>query len=135
MKNKSIIKKIYKINDELQVLLETESDLYKKAMLNKDRTVKIKRDEGEVEVKEGELFEEIRVLSGLGREAKQARDKLAEIYPELFEVAEKRENKQKELNEFFAKHLGFSPTQMTIANYLKMTEMVIDYKLEENNKK
>lgn len=131
MKNKSIIKKIYKINDELQVLLETESDLYKKAMLNKDRKVKIKRDEGEVEVKEGELFEEIRVLSGLGREAKQARDKLAEIYPKLFEVAEKRENKQKELNEFFAKNLGFNPTQMTIANYLKMTEMVVDYKLEE----
>jgi len=134
MIKKSAVKKVYKMDQELQMLLETESDLYKKAMDNKKREHKVKRGEEEVTITEGELFEELRACSQMGVDAKVAREKLAEIYPDLFKVVEKREKKNKELNEYILTHFGFDPRQMTIASYLKMTEAVLDYKIDEKLK-
>ena len=131
MSNKEKIKGVYKINDDLTLLLETESDLYKKATENRKDKMKITRGGKKIEVTEGELWDEIRVV-GIDSETVKIMEKK---YPTLFEVVKKRDAKNKELHDFIQKEFGFSHTEMTIPNYLKLTEAVIEYKLEERGSK
>ena len=80
-----------------------------------------------VEVTEGDMWEEVRAL-GLQCEACEV---LKEKYPKVFQTAEKREGKNRELQAFIKTEFGFDFTQMTVASYLKLTEAVIDYKLKK----
>jgi len=129
--NKERIMAIYKMNAELQVLLEAESDEYKKATANRKNKLTIERNGKKVEVTEGELWEEIRIV-GLKSSSVKI---MGKKYPKVFEIAEKRDKKNKELHDFIQKEFGFSFQQMTLADYLKMTEAMIDYKLEEYNER
>jgi len=124
---KEIIEKIYSLNDELQALLQTESEQYKKATDNRENKITIKREKEDVEATEGELWEEIRVN---GSECSSAL-LMKEKYPEVFATALLREDKNKELHDYIQKELGFSFRQMGIADYMKITEMLIDYKLNK----
>jgi len=67
----------------------------------------------------------------MGGDPKEAREYLNKKYPKLFKTAEKRENKQKEMNDFILKEFNFNPREMTIASYLKMTEAVVESILED----
>lgn len=127
METKEIIEKIYSLNDELKSLLEKESEQYIKATENRDEIIKITREEKEVEVTEGELWEEIRIVGAGGEAAKIMKQK----YYDVFETAELREAKNKELHDFIQEALGFSFRQMGIADYMKLTEMLIEYKMNK----
>jgi len=129
--NKERIMAIYKMNAELQVLLEAESDEYKKATANRKNKLTIERNGKKVKVTEGELWEEIRIV-GLKSSSVKI---MGKKYPKVLEIAEKRDKKNKELHDFIQKEFGFSFQQMTLADYLKMTEAMIDYKLEEYNER
>lgn len=126
--NKEKIKKIYKLNDELQLLIESESDAYKKARLNDKEVIIIKRNGKDAEVSQSELWEEIRITGNLKGDAAKV---LRKLYPNVFKLALKRESKNKEITEYIAEQFGFDWHQMTIANYLKLTEAVIEWKLSE----
>lgn len=117
------IKKVYKLNDDLQELLEDESEKYKKATENRDKKININRGGELVEATEGELWEEVRVV-GLGGEAAEL---LRKTYPEVFEAAEKREKKNQEMHDYIQKEFGFSFRHMGIADYMKLTEALIEY--------
>lgn len=125
--NKERIQTIYRLNDELKALLEVESDEYKKATENRKNKLIIERRGKEVEVTEGELWEEIRIV---GLQAASS-EMMKKMYPAVFEAAEKREQKNKELHDYVLVEFGFNFNQMTIADYLKLTEAMIDYKLGE----
>jgi len=125
MQTKEIIEKIYAMNDEVQKLLQKESDQYKEATSHRDNKITIKRNGEDVEATEGEMWEEIRVTGGNGEAGKYMKQK----YSEVFETAEIREAKNKELHDFIQEQLGFSFRKMGIADYMKLTEMLIDYKL------
>jgi len=131
MENVKKVEGIYKLNDELQKLIEKESDLYKKTFDDKNNKVFIERKGKEIEVTIGELFEEIRALSMVGKDATQAREVLTKIYPKLFKAVEERENKNKELQEFIVKEFGFDFKAMNLANYMKITEAMIEYKFDK----
>lgn len=127
IETKEIIEKIYRLNDEVKALLEKESEQYIKATDNREELITITRDGKEVEVTEGELWEEIRILGAGCESAKIMKQK----YSEVFETAEIREAKNKELHDFIQETLGFSFRQMAIADYMKLTEMLIDYKMNK----
>ena len=126
MTNSEKIKEVYRLNQELQTFLTQESDNYKMALDNKDEKLKIKRNDKEIEATEGDLWEEVRAL---GLTANQAVEVLKPKYPLVFEFAQKREEKNQELQNFVLKEFGFNFRAMTIADYIKLTEAVIDSKL------
>ena len=128
--NREKIDKIYEFNKRVQELVITESDLYKKAMVNADALHKIKRDGKQVEVNEETLFEEIRI-SGL---KSQAGELLKNKYEELFIVAKKREKTDQEMQAYIIEAFGFDFRSMRIAEYLKLTEAVFDAKMSELKK-
>jgi hypothetical protein len=123
MDNAKKIEAVYKLNEELDNLLENESEFYKKAMLYKDEEVK----RGHEKVTIGELFEETRV-TGLEGESSTL---LKNRFKDLFDVAEKREKKTIEMRDTILKEFGFDFSQMTLGNYMKITEALIDYKLKK----
>jgi len=127
METKEIIEKIYSLNAEVQGLLQKESDQYLEATSHREDKITITREEKEIEVTEGELWEEVRIVGGGGEAAKFLKQK----YSEVFETAEIREAKNKELHDFIQEQLGFSFRQMGIADYMKLTEMLIDYKMQK----
>ena len=124
METKEIIERIYALNTEVQELLAKESEQYLKATEARDNKITIKRNGEDVEATEGEMWEEIRVAGANGEAGKYMKQK----YSEVFETAEIREAKNKELHDFIQETLGFSFRQMGIADYMKLTEMLIDYK-------
>lgn len=127
-KNKGkAIEKIYKINDELEKLLAKESDLYKKALDKKDEKINFQRNGKNTTATVKELLEEVRITGLQGEAAKELKKK----FKKLFETAKKREDKNKELHDYIQQEFGFSFQQMTVANYLKITEALIDYKLNK----
>lgn len=124
---KEKIDTIYKLNAEVQDLLEKESDEYKKVLERKDEKRTIKRPDGEVEVTISELLEEVRVAGADSPAGKE----LKKDFPKLFEIAEKREEKNNELHDYIQKEFGFSFRRMGVADYLKLTEAVIEAKKNE----
>ena len=122
---KKRIDEIIKISDELDVLLQEESDNLKKAMDNNKNIILINRENKKVKATEKELWEEIRILGAKC----QAGEIMAKKYPELFKIVEKREKKNTELHNFVAKEFNFDFQQMTIGNYLKLTRAVVAYML------
>lgn len=128
------IKKIYRLNDELQVLLNQESDLYKAATNNRENKITIKRDGKDVEVTEGELWEEIRYVAQMGGVAKQATDLMKKKYPEAFEAAEARDAKNDEIKAAVYELSGMNLPEIHIAGVMKLVEAIVDYKLGEKLK-
>lgn len=113
------VETIYRLNDELQALLEEESTEYKK-VLDRKGDIHMVPDGDEVrEVSKGELLEEAR------HGGKQAIEILKEDFPRLFEVAQEREKKNNELHDYIQVEFGFSFRHMGIADYIKLTEAVI----------
>lgn len=125
MTNSEKIKEVYRLNGELQTFLEQESDAYKMATENRAEKLTIQREGKDVEVTEGDLWDEVRVV-GL---AAQSAEVLKAKYPLVFEFAEKRELKNKEMHDFIAKEFNFSFRAMGIADYMKLSEALIDYKM------
>lgn len=115
------IENIYKLNDNLQSLLEEESTEYKKVLDRKGDIHMINREGKAVEVTKGELLEEVRIA---GAES-EAAGILKQDFPKLFEVAGKREKKNQELHDYIQTEFGFSFRHMGVADYIKLTEAVI----------
>lgn len=121
------IKTLYKLSDEVQALSEKESDEYKKALVDRDEEVYIKREGKKVKVKLAELWEEVRHL---GLKSKSA-DFLKQKYPLVFELAEKLQVANTKLQAFIVKEFGFDFKMMKITDYLRLTEMVFEYKMKQ----
>lgn len=127
MNKKDDLNKIIELNDELDELLKKESDLYKKALVNGDKVVEYERNGKKVKATEKEAFEEIRIV-GLDGEVGKV---MTERYKDLFETAKERELKNTEMHNFVQKSFGFNLPNMTLGNYIKLTQAVVEYMLEE----
>ena len=126
MDGRKIVEEIYRLEAEVKAHLAKETELYMKAQENKDKIVPEVVDRS---VTEGDLWEEIR-LPSIGLHSPQGQI-MREKYSELFDSAEKREKANLELFQFVQKELGMNFQKMSIADYLKLTEMVVAYQLEK----
>jgi GTPase involved in cell partitioning and DNA repair len=129
-KNNEVIEKIYQLNEEVDELLGRESLLYKKAMLNNEDELEIKRGKKKKEkIQEKYLWEELRITGLRG----DVCDALKKKYPELIETAMKREAKVNEMRTYILANFGFDFNQMKIADYMKLTDALIAYNLSKRN--
>ncbi len=120
---KKKIKDLYAIYEEMNPLIDEASELLKRAKLNKDKKIKVKRDGKTVEVKEGDLWTEIFYKANT-----DARETLKGIYPEVFEKSEQAEAKKDEMIKYSVAELGIHPEQMTLYNLIRLVEGIIEYK-------
>lgn len=120
------IETIHQLDAELKELLEQESNEYKKVIDVKDQKLTITRNGKEVEVTKGELLEEVRIA-----QSEEATAYLKKDHPKLFEFANKREQKNQELHNYIQKEFGFSFRHMSVSDFLKLTEAVIDWKMNK----
>lgn len=118
------INKIKKYDAKLEEQKQYASDLLKSVKQFKDNKITITREGKEVEVTEGDLWEEV---YRLGAES-DAGKKLKEKYPKVFEAFEEQEKMKKELDKVFYKEAGFSFSQITPARLIKFVEAIIDNK-------
>jgi len=119
---------IYKFNHELEELLSKESVLFKEAQKNKNKEVDLKNGK---KATEGEMWEAVRI-TGLRGEAGMVMKKR---YPTLVKIAEERETKNIELHNYLLKEFGVNAREMKIADYMKLTEYIFEYKFNQINKK
>lgn len=117
---------LYKLQDELDELIEEESKAYKKATDNRDNKITIKRNGKKVEVKEGDLWDEVRAL-GLDSEAGKV---LQKKYKKAFRVAIKRQKVSDRLNAFIEHEFGTSFATMTAGKLFQTIRELVKYEIE-----
>jgi hypothetical protein len=122
------IDKIHEITASLNEAKETASELNKTAQ---DRFGEAEhqfvRDGKEITVKEKHLWDEVYHL-GLKCEAARL---LAEKHPEVFAAYDKMNSLSAELKQYVASELGIDFTQMTLSDYLKVTEGLFAVMMDE----
>lgn len=104
--------KVHEAKEHASELLRIAQDRFK------HRTHTIKRAEKDIELKEHTLWEEV---FHLGTKCDAALI-LQEHHPEVFEAYEKQEAAAVELRTFCLAELGLDYTQLTLSDYLRMTE-------------
>lgn len=124
---KKQVEKVLKLNQELNELLEKESNEYVKAIEKGKNIIVINRKGKRVKVSENELWEEIRIVGSAGEAGKI----MSKKYKKLFKIAEERSKKNTELQNFMKTEFEIDVQQMSIGNYLKLTMAVVDYKIDE----
>lgn len=115
-----------KVNEKKELaseLLRTAKDRYG------DRVIKdVPRPEGKkADIKESILWQEVFHL-GLGCEAGKV---LQEKHPEVFDAYAQQDKASKELHEFCRLELDLDYTQLTLSDYLRMTEQLFNLLLDE----
>lgn len=126
---KEKISKVYRFNDELQEAIKKESDAIKNFAT--DDKVVTKHKGNNVDVTQKELLEEVRVLRTVECDSGEIIKKES---PETFNAIVDTGIKSQQLHDYIQEAFGFSFRHMGIADYLKLTEAVVDYKLEEHAK-
>jgi hypothetical protein len=126
MTNTEKIKQVYSLYEELQKAIESESNAIKN--FSNDTEYTVTRGDKEVSITGQELMEEIRITRTLDG---QAGKDLLEINKDTYEALKGTAVAMEEINVFMQKEMDMSFTQMTIVNYMRLTEMIIDMKLEE----
>jgi len=126
--NREQLTKLYELTDEVKNQKEVASELLRTA---KDRfghvKQKLERDGKEIEVTEKVLWDEVYYL-GFQCQAGKILDKL---HPEVLEAYRKQDVMADELKKFTIIEFGIDFTQLTISDYLKMTEGLFNIMLEE----
>jgi len=125
---KQKIEKLHKLTDEVKHFEFIASENLKTA---KDRhgnnRVKLERNGKKIELAEKILWEEVFHLG----EDSQAGKILKKKYKKVFNLYEKQKDKVKELKNFITKEFGIDFTKITVSDYVKLTEAIIEYKLDK----
>lgn len=119
---KNITSKIEEAKELSSELLRTAQDRFNHV------THKMMRDGKEVEIKEKTLWDEVFYLGV----ASQAGQILERAHPEVFASYKEQERLAQELKKYGITEIGFDPTQMSLANYLDMSEALFKIMLEES---
>jgi len=125
---KELEKRVAKVTDaeeKASELLRTAQDRFGL------REHSFSRDGKEVTVTEKILWEEVFYLG----EGSQAGEILTEKHPQVFAAYEEQSQAAEELKKFCITELGIDYTKMTIADYLRMTEGVVNLILEERGER
>jgi hypothetical protein len=137
MFKKKDIQKIHKLSAEYDELKQLSSDQLK-AVQDKGKDLKLKvtrkTEQGENITEDSEKLLWVEVFH-LGKKC-DAAIALKEKYPGVFKVSDDCDQKAEELNSFVREKFGFNFREMGISEYIKLTEGLIDLKLQEltNNK-
>lgn len=125
--NAKKIEKLRKIYADLDDLKRKTTDAIIAAKEFKHNVLLIKRKDGkEVEVKEGDLWDEIRVL----RRETEAWDVMKRRYPSAFAYGEEEEKKVEELSVFCHKELGIDPMALRLLDIVQLVDAMVEYKLD-----
>lgn len=122
-------KKLAKLNQiyaELDDISEKTSDALKNAKRFKNEMAMVKKPEGVQMIKQGFLWEEVRIM---GKGAGESYEALQAIYPEVFELSEKQAQKREELTVFCHTELGVDPVALRLRDILNLIDKMLDYKL------
>lgn len=92
-----------------------------------EEELEIERDGEMVTVTQNDLWEEISDPHATMSGREQAKDKLKEEHPGLFEKMEKENEIAETLAKKFQQTFGFSFKRMTPGRYVKMTEALVEY--------
>lgn len=120
-----------KIKDLEETKVKTSDMLILAKENGKDIEHDIERSGKTIKLKEKTLWDEV-FLMGTDCDAGKL---LATKYPELFESFAKQEALAEEIKKYSVLELGFDCTKMTIANYLQITEDLVNLLLDERNTK
>lgn len=125
---RELLKKLHELNNELKKVRETTNELLRTAQDRFNSTThKITRAGKEIEITEKVLWDEVFYL-GIGSEAGKV---LRGNHPEVFESFLKQEKLADELKKFCALNFGFDFGQMTISDYVNLTEGIFMLLLKE----
>ena len=122
------IERLHELSDRVNDLKHISQEQIKTAKDRyNDREVKIMREGKEIEVKESALWTEVYHL-GLGCDAGK---KLKELHPELFEALKEQDKAADELKVFCIEMLGVDYTQMTLSDYVHVSEKLFNVLFDE----
>lgn len=124
-------KKIQRLNEiyaEIDVLAEKASDALKNAKQFKNEQCLVKRPEGTQMIKQGFLWEEVRMM---GKGAGESYDALKALYPNVFELSEKQAEKKEELTVFCHTELGVDPVALRLRDIINLVDQMLEYKMEQ----
>lgn len=122
------IQKLHQLSDEVDNRKEISQEAIKTAQDRyKDREVTIERGGKDVTITEKVLWDE---LFHLGFES-QAGLKLKELHPEVFSNLTAQNAAADELRTFCINELGVDYTQMSLSDYLHITEKLFEVMIDE----
>lgn len=116
--------------ERIDTLEQEASDALKAAKANQDNLITIARDGKPVELREKDLWDEVRYQGA----ASDAGKILTEKYPDAFEKAAAHERAIGELSVFSQTELGINPVAMRMRDVFMIAEAVVAYKLKEYGK-
>lgn len=126
MKNmKDKIKKIAKLDRELDVLVENEKKEIEK--IDFEAKSSIKRDGKWIEITNAELFHELKIV-GLNSDAAEI---FAKSHPSFIEAIKQSAEKAQELHTTIRNEFDLDPQAMSPAKLIKFITDYVDYKLKE----
>lgn len=115
--------------DKLDTLEEVKVILSEHIKTAKDRHIDREHEINGTTLTEKELWDEIYIMGALNDH--RASKKLRELYPEIFEYAEKEAKLIKDAEQYALVEFGFDPTRMTPRYLVRLIEGIIDIKLAE----
>lgn len=121
------IQKLDSIYTEISQLSKKVSDLLILAKKNKDKELTITREGKLIQITEGRLWDEVRVLG----EDSEAGTILKPLYPDVFEHSSIQRKKADELRVFCHAELGVDPSALRLIDILHLVNAMIDYKLNK----
>lgn len=125
--NQERLDRIHELTDEISKAKDHASELLRIAKDRfSDKKHKVMREGKEIEVTEKILWDEVFYIGP----ASDAGKILQKEHPEVFEAYRKQDQAANELKKFTITELGIDYTQMTLSDYLKLTEGVYDYLME-----
>lgn len=114
---------LQKIYDNLDVLNRNATEAILAAKEFKNNLVLIKRKDGkEDEVREAELWEEIKYLGAVS----EGYEVLKRRYPKAFEAGELQKKQAEELNVYCMRELGINPVQLRLIDIINLFSAMLD---------
>jgi len=120
------IAEFHKLSDEFKELNTLASDAVAAARLHQSNEITIARDGQPVVVTEKDLWDEV---WHLGPDS-DAGTILKEKYPQPFELSAQTNKKKEEIKAWAVSKWGIDPLAMSLSDIIKITEAVVDYRLQ-----
>lgn len=129
--NKEIMQKHDQLLADLEAVKELHSEQIKTVQAQfGDNDISITRDDGKTIVTtEKALWDEVYYLGADSEAGKLMQEK----YPDIFASAKKQNEIAGEYRKFIVDNFGVDYTAMTFGAYLKVLDMMVDYKLSQKN--
>jgi hypothetical protein len=124
------LEQLHILTEQVERQQELASELLRTAQDRHNHEVhKLMRDGAEIELQEKVLWDETFYL---GKDC-EAGKLLASLHPEVFEAYIKQDDYALELKKFCIMELGVDYSKLSLSDYLRLTEALIDLKISEKN--